>query len=170
MGQISEDQLPELHGLLTDASSILGLKETPDLYIRQNPNPNAYTLALGGSKPFIVVHTSLIDILTPSELQAVLAHELGHLKCDHGVRLKLLIENKTKISQLSIEFFFAAQVWLTLANAMTISAGSVPGFGSIIAQSLEEQLFRYLACTKTVLCKEYGEKKNRPKKADVVPC
>ena len=131
------------------------------MYIRQNPNPNAYTLALGGSRPFIVVHTSLIDILTPSELQAVLAHELGHLKCDHGVCLNSWLKTRRRsLRRLSSFFFFAAQVWLTLANAMTISAGSMPGFGSIIAQSLEEQLFRYLARATTVSQKEQENRKH----------
>lgn len=48
--------------------------------MRQSPTPNAYTLAINGKRPFVVVHTSLIELLTPAELQAVLAHELGHLK------------------------------------------------------------------------------------------
>jgi len=48
--------------------------------VRQSPTPNAYTLAINGKRPFVVVHTSLIELLTPAELQAVLAHELGHLK------------------------------------------------------------------------------------------
>jgi Zn-dependent protease with chaperone function len=59
--------------------------EPPELYVRQNPTPNAYTLAISGRKPFIVVHTSLLELLTPRELQAVLAHgeQSKHL---HGWR------------------------------------------------------------------------------------
>ena len=55
--------------------------------VLQNPSPNAYTLAIAGRKPFIVVHSALLELLEPGEVQAVLAHELGHLKCDHGVWL-----------------------------------------------------------------------------------
>lgn len=51
--------------------------DPPELYIRQNPVPNAYTLAISGRTPFIVIHTSLVELLTPKELQAVIAHELG---------------------------------------------------------------------------------------------
>ncbi|AQK51367.1 Peptidase family M48 family protein [Zea mays] len=98
--------------------SLLLNTEAPDLYIRQNPVPNAYTLAINDKKPFIVVHTSLVELLTPRELQAVLAHELGHLKCDHGV-------------------------WLTFANILTMGAYTVPGFG-MVAGFLEEQLYRWL--------------------------
>ena len=35
----------------------------------QNPVPNAYTLAIGGRKPFIVVHTALLELLEPGEVQ-----------------------------------------------------------------------------------------------------
>jgi hypothetical protein len=79
-----ESQLPSIYRLLTEAATMLQM-EPPELYIKQNPIPNAYTLAIAGRKPFIVVHTSLLELLTPAELQAVLAHELGHLKCDHGL-------------------------------------------------------------------------------------
>lgn len=115
---VTENQLPELHNLMIEACTILNL-EPPDLYVRQSPVPNAYTLAISGKKPFVVVHTSLVELLTRKELQAVLAHELGHLKCDHGV-------------------------WLTFANILTLGAYSLPGLGGIIAQRLEEQLLRWL--------------------------
>lgn len=115
---VSEKQLPELNQLMLEAANILNI-EPPDLYLRQSPVPNAYTLAISGKKPFVVVHTSLVELLSRKELQAVLAHELGHLKCDHGV-------------------------WLTFANIVTLGAYTVPGLGSVIAQRLEEQLFRWL--------------------------
>ncbi|XP_030544647.1 protease HtpX homolog [Rhodamnia argentea] len=115
---VSQNQLSDLHQLMIEAAQILNI-EAPDLYVRQSPVPNAYTLAIGGKKPFVVVHTSLVELLTRKELQAVLAHELGHLKCDHGV-------------------------WLTFANILTLGAYSLPGLGGLIAQRLEEQLFRWL--------------------------
>ncbi|XP_075499228.1 plastoglobule-localized metallopeptidase 48, chloroplastic [Primulina tabacum] len=115
---VSENQLPELHQLMVEASSILNI-ESPDLYVRQSPVPNAYTLAISGKKPFVVIHTSLVELLNRKELQAVLAHELGHLKCDHGV-------------------------WLTFANILTLGAYTLPGLGNLIAQRLEEQLLRWL--------------------------
>lgn len=115
---VSKDQLSDLHRLMIEAAEVLNI-EAPALYVRQSPVPNAYTLAVSGKRPFVVVHTSLVELLTRKELQAVLAHELGHLKCDHGV-------------------------WLTYANILTLGAYSVPGLGGLIAQSLEEQLFRWL--------------------------
>ena len=63
---VSEKQLPDLHKLLIEACEILDL-EPPQLYIQQNPTPNAYTFAMRGKQPFVVLHTSLIEMLTPEE-------------------------------------------------------------------------------------------------------
>eukprot|EP00252_Welwitschia_mirabilis_P017591 TRINITY_DN3894_c0_g1_i1.p1 TRINITY_DN3894_c0_g1~~TRINITY_DN3894_c0_g1_i1.p1 ORF type:complete len:331 (-),score=43.16 TRINITY_DN3894_c0_g1_i1:104-1096(-) len=112
--RVTENQLSDLHQILVEASRILCI-EAPDLYVRQNPIPNAYTLAIRGRKPFVVVHTSIVELLTLKELQAVIAHELGHLKCDHGI-------------------------WLTFANILLLGTYSIPGLGAFI----EDQLFRWL--------------------------
>jgi Zn-dependent protease with chaperone function len=118
---VGENQLPHIHKLLVEAAEILDL-EVPQLYLKQNPAPNAYTMAVRGKKPFIVVHTSLVDLLTPEELQAVIAHELGHIKCEHGV-------------------------YLTLANIIVLATGGLlPGIGGAIAQSLQGQMLQWLRC------------------------
>ena len=117
---VGEKQLPQLHKLLREACKVLDL-EAPELYVQQNPAPNAYTFAMRGKKPFMVLHTSLIEILTPEEIQAVMAHELGHLKCEHGV-------------------------YLTMANIIVLGANLLPLWGSVIAQSLQERMLEWLRC------------------------
>ncbi|CAM9302243.1 unnamed protein product [Chrysoparadoxa australica] len=82
---VNEEQLPSIFALLVEACSILDMPTVPELYVRQNPVPNAYTLAINGKKPFMVLTSSLVDLMNREELQAVIAHELGHLKCEHGV-------------------------------------------------------------------------------------
>lgn len=55
---------------MVEAAEILNI-DAPDLYVRQSPAPNAYTLAISGKKPFVVVHTSLVELLTREELQVI---------------------------------------------------------------------------------------------------
>ncbi|MFE1743775.1 M48 family metallopeptidase [Coleofasciculus sp. H7-2] len=117
---VGEQQLPHLHKLLLEACQILDL-EPPQLYVRASPAPNAYTFAMRGKQPFIVLHTSLIDLLTPEEIQAVIAHELGHLKCEHGV-------------------------YLTPVNIMVLAAGLIPTWGAAIAETLRAQMLQWLRC------------------------
>eukprot|EP00775_Hariotina_reticulata_P005214 gene5214-5452_t len=109
------DQLSTVHNLLLEAAEVLQM-DPPELYVRQNPMPNAYTLAITGRKPFIVVHTSLLELLTLPELQAVIAHELGHLKCDHGL-------------------------WLTIANVLASGTVSIL---PLISGTVEDALLRWL--------------------------
>jgi len=87
---VSPTQMPRLYDSLATACKILNVKAIPELYVKQNPTPNAYTLAIAGRRPFIVIHTGLLDLLTPAEVEAVIGHELGHLKCEHGVWMTLL--------------------------------------------------------------------------------
>lgn len=117
---VGEKQLPDLHKLLIEACEILDL-EPPQLYVQQNPTPNAYTFAMRGKQPFVVLHTSLIEMLTPEEVQAVIAHELGHLKCEHGV-------------------------YLTMVNLLVLAANMLPPWGTVLAQSLQDQMLQWVRC------------------------
>ncbi|MEM8603672.1 MAG: M48 family metallopeptidase [Cyanobacteria bacterium P01_H01_bin.121] len=117
---VGDRQLPDLHKLLVEACQTLDLP-TPQLYVRQHPVPNAYTLAMRGKQPFIVVHTSLLELLDAAEIQAVLGHELGHLKCDHGV-------------------------YMTLANLIVLAADQFSAWGGILAQGLRTRLLEWVRC------------------------
>ncbi|MEL6162926.1 MAG: M48 family metallopeptidase [Cyanobacteria bacterium J06628_3] len=117
---VSDKQLPDLNKLLLEACKILDI-EPPQLYIKQHPAPNAYTFAMRGKQPFVVVHTSLIDMLTPEETQAAIAHELGHLKCDHSV-------------------------YLTPVNILILAATALPNVGAVLAQAIQAQLLEWVRC------------------------
>lgn len=118
--KVGERQLPHLHALLREACEVLDIAE-PQLYVKQHPVPNAYTFAVPDERAFIVIHTSLLELLTDEEVQAVIAHELGHLKCDHGV-------------------------YLTLANLFVLATGAIPRYGPFLAQPLRMAMLEWLRC------------------------
>jgi Zn-dependent protease with chaperone function len=84
----STEQFPQLYSLLLDGSSILDLPEVPELFISQDPIPNA--MALGSDKPFIVITTGLVDLLDTEELRFVIGHEIGHVLSGHSVYRTML--------------------------------------------------------------------------------
>uniref|UniRef100_A0A7S4EQH1 Peptidase M48 domain-containing protein n=1 Tax=Pseudo-nitzschia australis TaxID=44445 RepID=A0A7S4EQH1_9STRA len=115
--KVSPQQLPELHDLLIEACDVLNFSSTfvPELYVQSNPQANAYTLAIqsrSNGKPdkegddysssVIVVTSALVDRCTPRELQAVLGHELGHLKCEHALYLTLGNIASSPLSRLPV--------------------------------------------------------------------
>lgn len=87
--QVSAEQYPTIHRLTLEAAAQMDMP-APDVFVMQNSQPNAYTLAVQGKRPFIVLHTSLIDLMTLEEVKAVIGHELGHLKCEHSVYITIL--------------------------------------------------------------------------------
>lgn len=78
--RLSPRQLPEIYNHLPPICEKLGIEE-PEFYLKMDPNPNACTS--GDTKIFITVTSGLVECLTDDEIDAVLAHECGHILCHH---------------------------------------------------------------------------------------
>lgn len=98
--RVSPTQCPRLYSSLREACAILDMPE-PELYIAQTPLVNAMTS--GHTRPYIILHSGLVDLLTENEIQAVIAHELGHIKCGH-VLYKTMARGISELIKLIGEF------------------------------------------------------------------
>jgi Zn-dependent protease with chaperone function len=78
--RVSPKQLPSLYSMLRESCAILDMPE-PELYVSQRPGVNAHTS--GHTKPYIILYSGLLDLMDDDEVMAVIAHELGHIKCGH---------------------------------------------------------------------------------------
>ena len=91
--KVSPRQMPELHAAMAEASRVLDMDPAPELYVQSSAQANAFTLARApdrdGKPPLVVVTSALLDRCDDAEIQAILGHELGHLKCAHSVYLTL---------------------------------------------------------------------------------
>ena len=109
----SAEQFPHLHRLLLDGASILDLPQVPELFISQDPVPNA--MALGSDRPFIVITTGMVDLLDEEELRFVIAHELGHVLSGHAVyrtMMLILIQLAARIAWMPIGYIgLRAIIW-----------------------------------------------------------
>lgn len=73
-------QMPSLYNMLSEGCKVLDMPE-PELYVSQRPEVNAFTF--GHTKPYIVLYSGLLELMDDDEVMAVIAHELGHVKCGH---------------------------------------------------------------------------------------
>ncbi|MCO4761690.1 MAG: M48 family metalloprotease [Myxococcales bacterium] len=80
--EVGSNQLPTLWRLHTQAADRLAMSPTP-LYVVQSPVVNAW--ATGAGAPFIVVTTATLDLLDDTGVQAVLGHELTHVRLGHAL-------------------------------------------------------------------------------------
>jgi len=76
---VSESEAPELHELVGRLCAIAGLPK-PGIAIVRTDVPNAFATGRSQSSSVVAVTTGLLRRLDKSELEAVLAHELSHIK------------------------------------------------------------------------------------------
>ncbi|MFB6618685.1 M48 family metallopeptidase [Streptomyces sp. NPDC056367] len=87
--RVGETQFPHLYVMLRDACYILDLEKVPQMYVQQDPRPNA--MCIGLDEPIIVVTTGLVELLDEEEMRAVVGHEVGHALSGHSVYRTILL-------------------------------------------------------------------------------
>lgn len=78
--RLSPTQLPKLYNHLPPICEKLGIPE-PEFYLQMNPMPNAWTF--GDTKIYITITSGLVEVMSDEELDAIIAHECGHILCRH---------------------------------------------------------------------------------------
>jgi Zn-dependent protease with chaperone function len=87
--RVSDKQYPWIYERTLRVCEIMDLKEIPEVYVSQTPLVNAG--AVGMSDPFIVLNSSMLEVLDHDEVEAVLAHEVGHILSGHVLYRTLLL-------------------------------------------------------------------------------
>jgi Zn-dependent protease with chaperone function len=87
--RVSEKQYPWIYERTLRVCEIMDLKEIPEVYVSQTPLVNAG--AVGMSDPFIVLNSSMLEVLDRDEVEAVVAHEVGHILSGHVLYRTLLL-------------------------------------------------------------------------------
>jgi heat shock protein HtpX len=77
--EISQDENPKLHEVVEELSRKSGIKK-PKLMLAQIPIPNAFAYGSPIAGTRVAVTDGLLKTLNPGEVEAVIGHELGHLK------------------------------------------------------------------------------------------
>jgi Zn-dependent protease with chaperone function len=78
---ISDRQLPGLWSRWVAQAGVLDLAAVPELFITQTPLANALTV--GASRPLVIVYSGLVGSYGTGDVDAVLAHEMGHVLSEH---------------------------------------------------------------------------------------
>ncbi|MEA5534093.1 M48 family metallopeptidase [Crocosphaera sp. XPORK-15E] len=87
--KVGPRQYSTLYGIFRETVHDLDISPEPLIYVSQNPVANAYSL--GKQQPYIVLNAGLLDLSDEIELRTVVAHELGHIKCEHSVLIQMAI-------------------------------------------------------------------------------
>ena len=77
--EVSYAEAPELYTLVTHLAQVSGLP-TPRVAIIHSDAPNAFATGRNAHHGVVAVTTGILRLLDQRELEAVLAHELGHIR------------------------------------------------------------------------------------------
>lgn len=77
--EVSEAEAPQLHAMVHRLATAASLP-MPKVYILPSDSPNAFATGRNPQHAAVAVTQGIMKILTPDELEGVLAHEMGHVK------------------------------------------------------------------------------------------
>ncbi len=78
--KIHKHEAPSLWNVVEEMTIASGLKKMPEIYVLDDPTPNAFATGRKPEKSAVAVTMGLLRRLNRDELQGVIGHEIGHIK------------------------------------------------------------------------------------------
>lgn len=137
--RLSPTQLPELYNHLPPICEKLGIEE-PEFYLQMDPMPNAWTF--GDTRVFITITSGLVELLDEEELDAVIAHECGHILCRHVLYHSIaqyILDGADALGilgSLTVPIQYAILYWYRKSELSCDRCGSIITSPEVVARSM----------------------------------
>lgn len=115
--RLNENQMSEIYNLLPPICAKLGIS-IPDLYYIKSKEMNAWTS--GSTNPYICVTSELVEKVPTELVSSVIAHECGHIACNHVLYHSMAIQLLNGIDSSPLMKIDAVRKYVTptLVNAL----------------------------------------------------
>ena len=137
--RLSPTQLPHLYNHLPPICRKLGIAE-PEFYLEMDPVPNAWTF--GDTKIYITITSGLVELLNDEELNAVIAHECGHILCRHVLYHSLAeyvlrgVDSLGLLGKLALPFELALYYWYRKSELSCDRAAAIATSPETVASAM----------------------------------
>lgn len=137
--QLSEKQQPKIYRHLPPICERMGIPE-PEFYLQMSPMPNAWTS--GVTRVYITVTSSLVEMMSDVELDAIIAHECGHILCRHVLYHTVAqwissgLANLGLLGTLAIPVQFAPCYWSRKSELSADRAASIITSPEVVASTM----------------------------------
>jgi heat shock protein HtpX len=106
--QIKKRDNPRFYRIVENLAIATGA-QTPQVYIIDDPSPNAFATGRDPKHAIVAATTGLIEMMDDNELEAVMAHEMGHVQ-NYDIRIGMitfgLVSAIGLITDLAFRMFF----------------------------------------------------------------
>ena len=86
--EIEKKDNPRLYRIVENLAITIGIP-TPKVYIIDDPAPNAFATGRDPKHAIVAATTGILDIMSDRELEAVMAHEMGHVQ-NYDIRVSMI--------------------------------------------------------------------------------
>jgi len=76
--EVTQEEAPQLYNMVRNVATEAGIP-MPKVYIIPTPAPNAFATGRNPQNAAVAVTEGILKLLEPNELEAVIAHEIGHV-------------------------------------------------------------------------------------------
>lgn len=106
--EIAKKDNPRLFRIVENLAITLGIP-TPKVYLIEDPAPNAFATGRNPKHAIVAATTGILEIMDDRELEAVMAHEMGHVQ-NYDIRVSMiafgLVSAIGILSDIIIRMFF----------------------------------------------------------------
>ena len=158
--RLSPKQLPKLYAHLPPICEKLGIA-VPEFYLLMSPEPNAWTY--GDTRIYITVTSSLVELLDDEELDAVIAHECGHIACRHVLYhslaywLALGMDAAGVLGKVAVPIQMAIRYWERRSELSCDRAASVVTSSDVVMRVMARLAGGPIALTREVNSEEWAK-------------
>jgi heat shock protein HtpX len=101
---VSPQEAPQLHALIERLCVQADLPK-PRIYVVNTPMPNAFAMGRSQKSAAVCATTGILELLSPSELEGVMAHELTHI-ANRDVMVMTLAGFFASLASMIVQFGF----------------------------------------------------------------
>lgn len=126
--EVSPQEAPELHAMIERLCVQADIPK-PKVGVVQTSMPNAFAMGRSQGSATVCVTTGIMEILSPAELEGVLAHELAHIR-HRDVAIMTIASFFASIASMILQFGFL------FGGGTSDSDDDGPGFAVVLLVSL----------------------------------
>jgi len=106
---IAKRDSPELYRIVENLTIASGMP-MPQVYIIDDPSPNAFATGRDPKHSYIAVTTGLLEIMDKSELEGVVAHELSHVR-NYDIRVMAITVALVSVIAILCDMLIYMSIW-----------------------------------------------------------
>lgn len=107
--EIKKSDNPRLYRIVENLAITEGMP-TPKVHVMDDPALNAFATGRDPNNAHVAITTGLLDVLDDSELQGVMAHELGHIK-NYDIRVSMIVFGLVAIISIMADIFLRVSIF-----------------------------------------------------------